>query len=45
MMKEDPSIEKEWDPECGDRMIKLVFIGRKMDKEEIIEELDNLKKK
>lgn len=40
MMKEDPSIEKEWDPECGDRMIKLVFIGKDMNKEKIIASLD-----
>ena len=43
MIAQDPSILKDWDDEVGDRMIKLVFIGRKMDKEEIIEELDNLK--
>ncbi len=31
MMSEDPNIAKDWDPEYGDRMIKLVVIGQKMD--------------
>ena len=35
MIAQDPTILKDWDDEVGDRMIKLVFIGRKMDKEEI----------
>ena len=30
-MSEDPNIAKDWDPEYGDRMIKLVVIGQKMD--------------
>ncbi|MBP3256310.1 MAG: GTP-binding protein [Clostridia bacterium] len=42
-IKQDPSILKDWDDEVGDRMIKLVFIGRNMDKEQIIKDLDNLK--
>lgn len=36
----EPSLEKEWDSEVGDRMIKLVFIGQKMDKEGMIADLD-----
>lgn len=36
----DPEFSKNWDPVVGDRMIKLVFIGRHMDKEKIFEELD-----
>lgn len=36
----NPDILKTWDKECGDRVVKLVFIGRKMDKEEIISKLD-----
>lgn len=40
MMAQDPSIARDWDPEVGDRMIKLVIIGRDMDKEEIIRNLD-----
>jgi G3E family GTPase len=35
MMAEDPNIEKDWDPEYGDRMIKIVLIGQKMDKQAI----------
>ena len=38
----DPDALKDWDDEVGDRMVKLVFIGRKMDKEEITRELDGL---
>lgn len=40
MIKQDPSILKDWDDEVGDRMIKLVFIGKNMDKNAIIQELD-----
>ena len=36
----NPDIEKDWDNEVGDRMVKLVFIGQKMDKEKIIADLD-----
>jgi G3E family GTPase len=32
--------EIEWDSKYGDRCIKLVFIGQKMDKETITRELD-----
>ncbi len=42
MIKEDPSIMKQWDDEVGDRMVKLVFIGRNMNKEEIFSDLDKL---
>ena len=42
---EDPSIMKNWDDKAGDRMIKLVFIGQKLDKEKISAELDELLKK
>lgn len=41
-IKEDPSIMKDWDEKAGDRMIKLVFIGRNLDKEAISAELDKL---
>lgn len=37
----EPKLVKDWDPDYGDRMQKLVFIGQKMDKEAIIAELDN----
>ena len=42
MIAQDPTILKDWDDEVGDRMIKLVFIGKNMDKEEIFKQLDNL---
>ncbi|MBQ3124589.1 MAG: GTP-binding protein [Clostridia bacterium] len=41
-VKRDPSIMKNWDDEVGDRMIKLVFIGKKLDREFIEGELDKL---
>ena len=37
----NPDIKKDWDKEVGDRMVKLVFIGQKMDKEKIIKMLDD----
>ena len=40
IIKENPEVLKEWDENVGDRMIKLVFIGQKMNKEEIISTLD-----
>lgn len=39
-IEENPDIMKDWDKEIGDRMVKLVFIGQKMDKDKIIKELD-----
>ena len=42
IIKNDPECMKDWDDEVGDRMVKLVFIGRKMDKEQIIKDLNNL---
>jgi G3E family GTPase len=41
MMAEDPSILRDWDDEHGDKMIKIVIIGRYMDKDAIIAALDN----
>ena len=43
-VKRDPSIMKNWDEKVGDRMIKLVFIGKKLDREFIEGELDKLLK-
>ena len=42
LRKNNPQLEKEWDDEYGDRMIKLVFIGQhiKEQKDAIIAELD-----
>jgi len=42
MIKNNPEILNNWDEEVGDRVIKLVFIGKNMDKERIIKDLDNL---
>lgn len=39
-MKKYPAIKENWDKTYGDRMIKLVFIGKNMDKEKICKELD-----
>ena len=43
-VKQDPSIMNNWDEKVGDRMIKLVFIGQKLDKEAISAELDTILK-
>ena len=43
-VKRDPSIMKNWDDKVGDRMIKLVFIGKNMDRAKIEEDLDALLK-
>ena len=41
MIKQNPEILKDWDEEVGDRVTKLVFIGQKMDKEQICDGLKN----
>ena len=41
IIAQNPDIKKSWDEKYGDRTVKLVFIGRNMDKEEIIEKLNN----
>lgn len=38
--KNNPGAVKDWDPECGDRIQKLVFIGQDMDRKEIEKLLD-----
>lgn len=38
----NPDIQKDWDDFYGDRMIKLVFIGQGISKEEISKELDQI---
>jgi G3E family GTPase len=37
----NPDIKKDWDPEVGDRMQKIVFIGQNLDREAIEKELDS----
>ena len=41
LMMQNPGLMRDWDPEYGDRMEKLVFIGRKMDKAAICKALDD----
>lgn len=40
MIEESPELMDDWDPECGDRMTKLCFIGRHMDKDALVAGLD-----
>lgn len=41
LMQTEPGLARDWDPEYGDRMIKLVFIGKDMDKAAITAALDS----
>ena len=40
VMRQEPGLLRDWDDKYGDRMQKIVFIGRHLDKEELIRELD-----
>ena len=40
MIAQDPVLAADWDPQYGDRMQKLVFIGQNLDKAYIKKELD-----
>lgn len=40
LMQQEPGLVRDWDPEYGDRMIKLVIIGRNLDHREIEARLD-----
>ena len=40
LLKQYPEIAEDWDEKYGDREIKLVFIGQKMDKQAICDSLD-----
>ncbi len=42
LLQMDEKFRKDWDEVYGDRMIKLVFIGQKMDKHKMIEDLDKI---
>ena len=42
LIKENPEILKNWDAEVGDRIIKLVFIGKDLEKDNIKKELDKI---
>ncbi len=42
VLSQNPDLEKDWDPFYGDRMVKIVFIGKGITKEEISEELDKI---
>ena len=41
MMRRDAKLRRDWDPEYGDRMVKIVFIGQKMDIPQLTRELDD----
>lgn len=40
ILKNNPGIQAEWDPEYGDRKTLLVFIGTDMKEEEVVKQLD-----
>lgn len=40
MMATEPNLRRDWDDEYGDRMIKIVFIGRDIDREALARDLD-----
>lgn len=40
MMEREPGLRRDWDEEYGDRMIKLVFIGRDLDRAALASALD-----
>lgn len=42
VLQQNPDILAEWDEEYQDRMNKIVFIGKNMDKEAIIAKLDSM---
>lgn len=41
ILLENPDIRADWREDVGDRIIKLVFIGKKMNKSQIIKDLDD----
>lgn len=40
-MENDPALRRDWDPEYGDRMQKLVFIGQHLDRTAVRNALDS----
>ena len=40
LMQREPGIIRDWDEEIGDRMIKLVFIGQRLEKKQLAADLD-----
>ena len=40
LMKQEPGLMRDWDKKYGDRMIKIVFIGQHLDKEQLTKQLD-----
>lgn len=41
LLKQEPGLLRDWDEKYGDRMDKIVFIGKDMDRNAITEALDN----
>ena len=40
MMKRDANLRRDWDPDYGDRMVKIVFIGQNLDRKELAAMMD-----
>ena len=40
LMEQEPRLMRDWNEKYGDRMQKIVFIGKDMDKEQLVKELD-----
>lgn len=40
MMKRDANLRRDWDPDYGDRMVKIVFIGQNLDRKELASMMD-----
>lgn len=40
LMKEEPGLLRDWDDQYGDRMVKIVFIGQHLDREQLTHDLD-----
>ncbi len=41
LMKQEPGLLRDWDDKYGDRMIKIVFIGQNIDREQLTRDLDD----